>query len=119
MRRIIAFIPARFASSRLPGKPLAPIAGKPLIQHVYERVAAAHNLDAAYIATDSDDIAAAAAAQQRLLTAAADLVAPGGTLVYAVCSLQPEEGRAQIDALLESGPDPEPPPATGRCLPVV
>jgi len=60
MRRIIAFIPARFASSRLPGKPLALIAGKPLIQHVYERVAAAHNLDATYIATDSEDIATAA-----------------------------------------------------------
>ncbi|WP_294946003.1 3-deoxy-manno-octulosonate cytidylyltransferase [Sulfurivirga sp.] len=60
MRRIVAFIPARFASSRLPGKPLEKIAGKMLIQHVYERVAAAHNLDAAYIATDSEDIAAAA-----------------------------------------------------------
>jgi 3-deoxy-manno-octulosonate cytidylyltransferase (CMP-KDO synthetase) len=60
MRRIIAFIPARFASSRLPGKPLEKIAGKMLIEHVYERVAAAHNLDAAYIATDSEDIAAAA-----------------------------------------------------------
>lgn len=58
--------------------------------------------DIAYL-KNRDDIAAAAAAQQRLLTAAADLVAPGGTLVYAVCSLQPEEGRAQIDALLESG----------------
>ena len=60
MRRIVAFIPARFASSRLPGKPLEKIAGKMLIQHVYERVAAAHNLDAAYIATDSEDIAEAA-----------------------------------------------------------
>jgi len=62
MRKIIAFIPARFASSRLPGKPLERIAGKMLIEHVYERVAAAHNLDAAYIATDSEDIAAAARA---------------------------------------------------------
>ena len=60
MRKIIAFIPARFASSRLPGKPLEKIAGKMLIQHVYERVAAAHNLDATYITTDSEDIAAAA-----------------------------------------------------------
>ena len=34
------YIPARFAASRLPGKPLADIAGKPLVQHVYENAAA-------------------------------------------------------------------------------
>lgn len=44
-------IPARFASSRLPGKPLLDIAGKPLIQHVYER-AARSNADRIIIATD-------------------------------------------------------------------
>ncbi|MEP4466886.1 cytidylyltransferase domain-containing protein, partial [Marinobacter alexandrii] len=33
-------IPARYASSRLPGKPLADIVGKPMIQHVYERALA-------------------------------------------------------------------------------
>ena len=58
--------------------------------------------DIAYL-KNRDDIAGAAAAQQRLLASAADLVAPGGTLIYAVCSLQPEEGRAQIAALLDSG----------------
>jgi 3-deoxy-manno-octulosonate cytidylyltransferase (CMP-KDO synthetase) len=52
-------IPARYASSRLPGKPLLDIAGKPMIQHVYER---AQESDARHviIATDDDRIAAAA-----------------------------------------------------------
>jgi 16S rRNA (cytosine967-C5)-methyltransferase len=49
------------------------------------------------------DIAAATALQDRLLVAAADMLKPGGTLVYAVCSLQPAEGPARIDALLAAG----------------
>lgn len=44
-------IPARFASSRLPGKPLLPIAGKPIIEHVYER-ASSSCADEVIIATD-------------------------------------------------------------------
>ena len=35
--KFIAIIPARYASTRFPGKPLADIQGKPMIQHVYER----------------------------------------------------------------------------------
>ncbi len=52
-------IPARFASSRFPGKPLAELAGKPLILHVAERVAAAVEagvLDRGIVATDDDRI---------------------------------------------------------------
>ena len=41
--------------------------------------------------------------QARLLRAAADMLAPGGRLVYASCSLQPEEGPAQIERLLAGG----------------
>ena len=41
--------------------------------------------------------------QGRLLEAAADMVKPGGTLVYIVCSLEPEEGPQQIEALLAKG----------------
>jgi len=52
-------IPARFASSRLPGKPLLDIAGKPLIQHVYEK-AASSNADRVIIATDDSRIESAA-----------------------------------------------------------
>ena len=48
-------IPARFASSRLPGKPLADIAGKPMVQHVYER-ALASDARRVIIATDDERI---------------------------------------------------------------
>jgi 3-deoxy-manno-octulosonate cytidylyltransferase (CMP-KDO synthetase) len=54
-------IPARYASTRLPGKPLALIAGKPMIQHVYER-AVESGADAVVIATDDERIRAAAEA---------------------------------------------------------
>ncbi len=50
-----------------------------------------------------DDVARLAGLQRRLLDQASALVAPGGVLVYAVCSLQPEEGAAQIAAFLERG----------------
>ena len=49
------------------------------------------------------DVAKLAALQRRLLGHAATLLRPGGTLIYTVCSLQPEEGERQIAALLESG----------------
>lgn len=49
-------IPARFASTRLPGKPLADIHGKPMIQHVYERVMSAQGLDKVVVATDDQRI---------------------------------------------------------------
>lgn len=51
----IVVIPARFASTRLPGKPLLDIAGKPMLQHVYER-ALASAASAVYIATDDDRV---------------------------------------------------------------
>ena len=51
-------IPARFASTRLPGKPLAEIHGKPMIQHVHERVSRARRVDRVLVATDDERIAA-------------------------------------------------------------
>jgi len=51
----IVVIPARFQSSRLPGKPLLDIAGKPMLHHVVER-AMASNADAVYVATDDERI---------------------------------------------------------------
>ncbi len=54
--KIIAIIPARYGSSRLPGKPLKTIIDKPMIQHVYERVAAASGLDGVFVATDDTRI---------------------------------------------------------------
>ena len=52
----VIIIPARMAASRLPGKPLADIAGKPMIQHVWERALAA-DIAPVYVATDHADIA--------------------------------------------------------------
>ena len=57
--QIVAIIPARFASERLPGKPLADIAGKPMIQHVVERVRTSSLIDDVIVATDDERIAAA------------------------------------------------------------
>ena len=49
---VIGIIPARFASTRFPGKPLALIAGKPLIRHVVERCRQAGSLSDVIVATD-------------------------------------------------------------------
>lgn len=55
----IVVIPARFGASRFPGKPLASLAGKPMIQHVYENAARAQRIQGVFVATDSDKIAEA------------------------------------------------------------
>jgi 3-deoxy-manno-octulosonate cytidylyltransferase (CMP-KDO synthetase) len=49
--KIIAVIPARMGSSRFPGKPLAPILGIPMIEHVYRRTAMCSKLSEVYVAT--------------------------------------------------------------------
>jgi len=54
---IIGIIPARYASTRFPGKPLHPIAGKPLVQHVVERCREAKLLSEVIVATGDDRIA--------------------------------------------------------------
>ena len=54
--RIVGIIPARWASSRFPGKPLHPLLGKPLLQHVFERASQCCELDELVIATDDDRI---------------------------------------------------------------
>ncbi len=54
--RYIALIPARYQSSRFPGKPLALICGKPMIQHVYERVSAVPQIHDVYVASDDERI---------------------------------------------------------------
>src|SRR3989338_919130 len=50
--RVLAVIPARYASTRFPGKPLARLAGMPLIEHVYRRAAAAPGVERVVVATD-------------------------------------------------------------------
>lgn len=56
--KVIGIIPSRYASSRFPGKPLAPIKGKTLIRRVWERASKASALDALYVATDDARIRA-------------------------------------------------------------
>jgi 3-deoxy-manno-octulosonate cytidylyltransferase (CMP-KDO synthetase) len=60
MPKVAAIIPARWASTRFPGKPLYIIAGKPLIQHVWERCRKATSLSEIVVATDDMRIAEAA-----------------------------------------------------------
>ncbi len=60
MLRTIAIIPARMASSRFPGKPLAPILGRPMIEHVFRRTSSCDLLDEVYIATCDEEIRVAA-----------------------------------------------------------
>lgn len=56
MKKIIAVIPSRYESSRFPGKPLAMICNKPMIQHVYERVLSVKQIYDVYVATDDKRI---------------------------------------------------------------
>src|SRR6185503_9933570 len=58
MQRTLVVIPARMPSTRLPGKPLADIAGTPMIVHVWRRAMASH-IGRVVVATDSQEIVAA------------------------------------------------------------
>ncbi|HEY9745905.1 MAG TPA: 3-deoxy-manno-octulosonate cytidylyltransferase [Oculatellaceae cyanobacterium] len=62
MPRVLAVIPARYGSTRFPGKPLVEIAGKPMIRHVWERVRQVSSVQRIIIATDDERIRDAALA---------------------------------------------------------
>jgi len=89
--RPVAVIPARYESSRFPGKPLADLDGRPMIEHVYRRAAAAPSVGAVVVATDDRRVAQAVEAfggiawmtdpghrsgSDRLAEVAADLTSP-------------------------------------------
>ena len=57
--RILVVIPARYASTRFPGKPLTSIAGRPMIEWVYRRASRARGIDAVWVATDDRRVASA------------------------------------------------------------
>ncbi len=54
--KVVVVIPARFGSTRLPGKPLVSFAGKPMIQHVYDRAKRAQTVHEVLVATDDQRI---------------------------------------------------------------
>jgi 3-deoxy-D-manno-octulosonate cytidylyltransferase len=56
---VVAIIPARYDSTRLPGKPLADINGRPMIEHVYRRAVSARSIGAVMVATDHELVARA------------------------------------------------------------
>ena len=60
--RVVGIIPARFGSTRLPGKPLREILGKSMIQRVYDRCAGSNAIDELIVATDDARIVEAVAA---------------------------------------------------------
>ena len=56
---VVAIIPARYSSTRFPGKPLADIDGRPMVEHVYRRAAAAASIETGLVATDDARVAQA------------------------------------------------------------
>ncbi len=123
---IVAVIPARFASTRLPGKPLLSDTGRPLIQHVVEAARRSKSIERVIVATDDDRIAAAvsrfggefmmtsathATGTDRVAEVAATL--EGCRIVVNLQGDEPEisgETLDQVVALLEN--DPEVPMST-------
>ncbi len=95
MAAVLVLIPARLASTRLPGKPLADIAGEPMIVHVMRRAEAAH-VGPVVVATDSEAIAACVEkAGGRALMTRADHVSGSDRIFEALATADPE-GRAGI-----------------------
>ena len=89
---ILTLIPARMKATRLPGKPLAEIAGKPMICHVWEKAVAA-DLGPVVVATDSQDILQAVSDQGgRAVLTAADHPSGSDRIYEALCHID-EAGR--------------------------
>src|SRR5262245_8749051 len=90
MRDVLILIPARMASTRLPGKPLADIAGEPMIVHVMRRAAAAH-LGEVVVATDSEPVMAAVEkAGGRAVMTRADHASGSDRIFEALAAVDPE-----------------------------
>lgn len=94
---ILVLIPARMASTRLPGKPLADIGGKPMIVHVADR-AAESRIGRVVIATDSPEIVAAAAKYGHEAVMTAGHHQSGSDRVYE--ALQKLDGEGHFDTVL-------------------
>lgn len=118
----IGIIPARYGSSRFPGKPLALILGKPMFWHVYRRAAQCRSLSAVVLATDDERIAEAArslhvpvqmtrrdhaSGSDRVLEAAAALGAPEEAVIVNIQGDEPALAPQMIDELLAPFADPQ------------
>jgi len=110
--KVVCIIPSRYQSSRFSGKPLADLCGKPMIQHVYERVLQARTLSYAAVATDDERIFAAVqsfggravmtsprhrSGTDRIAEAVAGLGLAAGDIVVNIQGDQPLFEPAQID----------------------
>ena len=120
MGRTAVIIPARYGATRFPGKPLAVLAGKPLIAHVIERALRARGVDVVAVATDDARIAAAAerAGARALLTGEAETgtdrvaqaarqLAPAPDVVVNLQGDEPLIEPGAIEALVAALADPE------------
>jgi 3-deoxy-manno-octulosonate cytidylyltransferase (CMP-KDO synthetase) len=87
-----AIIPARFASTRLPGKALIEIAGKPMVCWVAERAQAARNVDRVIVATDSEEIVSAVRSRGIEACLTSDRHTSGTDRVAEVAAMIPEAG---------------------------
>lgn len=128
---VVIAVPARLASSRLPGKVLAPIAGRPMLHHVLERCRLARGGSPVVVCTDSDQVAEAvrtwgfpvlmtpthcSSGSERLASVVPELLAlagsasPRGTLVINVQADQPLLDPTILEAMVErfaaAGADP-------------
>lgn len=125
MGPVAVIIPARFGASRFPGKPLALLAGKPLLHHVVERALRVRGADLVAVATDDEGIARAAreAGARALLTGPAatgtDRVAAAARQLESrpevVVNLQGDEPFIEplaVEALVSALADPAVPMAT-------
>lgn len=88
--KIVAIIPARYGSRRLPGKPLALIAGKPMIEHVVRRAQKATRITEVIVATDDERIASAVRAFGGRAVMTAPSLASGTDRVAAVAESMPD-----------------------------
>lgn len=89
---VLAVIPARFAATRFPGKPLAVLWGRPMLQHVWERARAARGLDELLIATDDQRIATAARGFGAAVELTSSGCASGTDRVAEVARRRPQAG---------------------------
>jgi 3-deoxy-manno-octulosonate cytidylyltransferase (CMP-KDO synthetase) len=127
MIQAVAIIPSRYGSTRFPGKPLAPIAGKPMIRHVYERACNCQCLRKVYIATDDPAIASVVerfggealmtrsshrSGTDRICEAAEMLGLEPDTVVVNIQGDQPAFPPSVIDDLVSPFEETEPPAMT-------